>query len=49
VLTAHATIWPANLNDYDDLEATADDGLPAGIAARAAAELDQERIIWRDT
>ncbi len=49
VLTAHCNDrWPAILHDYDSLDAAADDGLPADIAARAAAELGQERVIWRD-
>ena len=41
--------WPAGLRDFEDLdEAVASGDLPENIAAAAAAELGQERIIWRD-
>lgn len=39
--------WPATLDDYDDLD-EAERHLPADIVARAAAELGEDRIVWRD-
>jgi Post-segregation antitoxin CcdA len=49
VYTAHCNeAWPANLSDYDTLDAAIDSGLPADIAAWAAAELGQDRVIWRN-
>lgn len=39
--------WPARLDDYDTLDQAADH-VPADIIARAAAELGEERVIWRD-
>lgn len=49
VYTAHCNErWPASLDDYDSLDAAADNGTPADIIARAAAELGETRVLWRD-
>jgi hypothetical protein len=40
--------WPASLNDYPSLDAAANDGVPEEIIARAAAELGETRVLWRD-
>jgi len=40
--------WPASLNDYSSLDAAANDDVPAVIIVRAAAELGDTRVIWRD-
>ena len=40
--------WPASLNDYSSLDAAADDDVPEEIIARAAAELGETRVLWRD-
>jgi len=48
VFTAHCNDgWPANLRDYDSLDQAAAD-VPADIVARAAAELGETRVLWRD-
>lgn len=48
VYTAHCNDrWPARLDDYDDLNGAAPH-LPADIFVRAAAELGEERVLWRD-
>ena len=39
--------WPATLHDYDSLDAAAEH-VPADIIARAAAELGETRVLWRD-
>jgi hypothetical protein len=38
---------PSHLGDYDGL-GQAERDVPADIIARAAAELGEERIVWRD-
>lgn len=49
VYTAHCNYrWPASLNDYDSLDRAADGGVPADIIARAAGELGETRVLWRD-
>jgi hypothetical protein len=49
VYTAHVNErWPASLSDYDSLNAAADDDVPEEIIARAAAELGETRVLWRD-
>jgi hypothetical protein len=49
VYTAHCNErWPARLRDYDGLDQAASDATPADIIARAAAELGETRVIWRD-
>lgn len=49
VYTAHCNErWSASLNDYDSLDQAADNGTPADIIARAAAELGETRVLWRD-
>ena len=40
--------WPARLDDYSNLDAAAEHGVPEEILAKAAKELGQERVIWRD-
>ncbi len=40
--------WPAVLQDYDSLHQAADDGVPERIVALAAAELGEQRVLWRD-
>jgi hypothetical protein len=40
--------WPASLNVYDTPEEARADGVPADIAAQAAAELGQEHVIRMD-
>ncbi len=48
VYTAHRNErWPASLNDYDSLDQAAGH-VPADILARAAAELGETRVLWRD-
>jgi hypothetical protein len=39
--------WPAHLTDYEDLDQAAPE-VPADIIARAAAELGEQRVLWRD-
>lgn len=49
VFTAHCNDgWPASLQDYDSLDQAANDRMPADIIARAAAELGEQRVLWRD-
>jgi hypothetical protein len=40
--------WAASLNDYSGLDAAAGDDVPEEIIARAAAELGETRVLWRD-
>ena len=40
--------WSPTLRDFDGLDAAADAGTPADIIARAAAELNETRVLWRD-
>ena len=48
VLTAHCNDgWPPHLDDYDSLDQAAE-RVPADIIARAAAELGETRVLWRD-
>lgn len=48
VCTAHCNErWPARLDDYDSLDQAAEH-VPADVIARAAAELGEMRVIWRD-
>lgn len=48
VFTAHCNDgWPAHLDDYDSLDQAAAH-VPADIIARAAAELGETRVLWRD-
>jgi len=39
--------WPAQLTDFDDLDQAGRE-VPADIIARAAAELGEQRVLWRD-
>jgi hypothetical protein len=39
--------WPAHLDDYDSLDQAAAH-VPDEIIARAAAELGETRVLWRD-
>jgi hypothetical protein len=39
--------WAAHLTDYDDLDQAAAD-VPADIVTRAAAELGEQRVLWRN-
>jgi hypothetical protein len=49
VVTAHRNeLWPAALRDYDSLNDAVEAGLPADIAAEAAARLGGDFILWRD-
>jgi hypothetical protein len=48
VFTGHVNDrWPASLKDYDSLDQAAAH-LPADIIARAASELGETRVLWRD-
>lgn len=48
VFTAHCNDgWPTSLRDYDNLDQAAA-RVPADIIARAAAELGETRVLWRD-
>lgn len=48
VYSAHVNDWrPAELMDFDSLD-DAEDHVPPDILARAAAELGEERVVWRD-
>jgi hypothetical protein len=48
VYVAHSNErWPARLTDYDHLDQAAAD-VPADIIARAAGELGEQRVLWRD-
>lgn len=49
VFVAHCNgRWPPSLRDYDSLDQAANNGAPADIVAMAAAELGEERVLWRD-
>jgi hypothetical protein len=48
VYTAHCNDrWAPVINDYDTLDDAAED-VPEDIIALAAAELGEQRVIWRD-
>ena len=47
VFAEHCNSGTGRLDDYDNLDQAAAH-VPAGIIARAAAELGETRILWRD-
>jgi hypothetical protein len=49
VYIAHVNeMWPAALRDYDSLDQAADDHIPEHLIALAAAQLGEQRVLWRD-
>jgi hypothetical protein len=49
VYTAHVNDgWPASLDVFDSLDDAESNGVPQDILAKAAIELGEERVVWRD-